>query len=53
MFSLFLPFFLCYLPSPNVGLTPSEFITQMLVGYMPVGGATDCGPEHINKGWPP
>ena len=27
-------------------LQPPRLTTQMLVGQMPVGGATHCGPEH-------
>ena len=38
--------FLYYLPSPNFELTPPGITTQMCVGQMPVGRATDCGSEH-------
>ena len=39
-------FSLCYLLSPNVGLTPPGLTSQIPEGQMLVGGETDCGPEH-------
>ena len=41
--------FLCYLPSPNLGLTPQGLTSQMPVGLMPVGGATVSGPEQLDR----
>ena len=47
--SLFLPSFISLLFTfPKLGLSPLPpgLTTQILVDQMPVGGATDCGPEH-------
>ena len=44
-FRIIVFFFVTYLPSPNLGLTPQGLTSQMPVGQMPVGGATVSGPE--------
>ena len=42
LFSLFL----CYLPFPNVGLTPPRTYNPNALGQMPVGVSKDYGAEH-------
>ena len=40
--------FLYYLSSPNIGLTTGTY-NQMPVVKMPLGGATNCGPQHLTN----
>ena len=50
----FFSFFLVYLPSPNLGLTPPGLTTQMPVGQMPVEQQSlDQNTRQIHKGGPP
>ena len=52
--SFFLSFFLCYLPSPIVGLTPPGLSSQMPLNKMPVEGLqfVNQNSRHIHKHGP-